>query len=250
MTGASTSARRCRACSRSSAIWGELTNAQIPHALQRSPLPALNPFFLSPVAKLLPLAPVSRFPSLQLHLDQRLCLADKTRLQMSMRGSLSLATGLGWSDSEDQNTPSLLRRRLSAAKLFHHAHAPGKPMRSWSLDHTGTDAAGRLVVLDGVHCEGVNVLSIASAASVIASAHCLSADVRSVKSVLGYCPDDDWAHVTPVPLPPFTPARRALVLAQEGARVGAILHCTQRPRARERAGAMRPPWAVRSRPCS
>jgi hypothetical protein len=97
---------------------------------------------------------------------------------------------------------------------------------------TSDSSDGRLVVLDGIYCEVVNVLSIASAASATASACCLSADVRSVESALEYCPDDDWAQVMPVPPAPFTPARRALVLAQEG-RVSARYFIARSVHARE-----------------
>jgi hypothetical protein len=57
-------------------------------------------------------------------------------------------------DSEQEDGLGRLTSRLSAAKLFQHAPAPGKTMRKCSLGHTGTDAAGRFIALDAVHREG------------------------------------------------------------------------------------------------
>jgi hypothetical protein len=103
-------------------ICKELTSAQTLHALLQTSLLAIHPFFLSPVTELPPLAPVFRFPPLQPNPDQRFRIANTAQLHVNMRGSLGLATGLGWSDSEDEDAPSLPTRQSSAAKLLHWSH--------------------------------------------------------------------------------------------------------------------------------
>jgi hypothetical protein len=222
---------------------GTLMRAQAPHVLRRPALPRSEALPSPPAADLLPdtlPCPSYAFPTplafscppQRRRSARRKKTRDAARRRVRHRdgalpcGGPGLATGLGWDGWEDEDAPSPFACCLTAVKLVQRAPAPRRAMRRCSLGRVGADAgAGELTF---------STLSAASGVSRVPAsprALCKAANVRGGASA-----------PTPVAFArtAMTPGRRALVTAQEGARVragsSAFLHAAiTRPCARRSA---------------
>ncbi|KAG5645862.1 hypothetical protein DXG03_005204 [Asterophora parasitica] len=75
--------------------------------------------------------------------DSRDTLTRRTRHRDGrlLKGGIGLTTGLGWSDSEDEDAPSALTRRLSALNLSRRSSAASLGMLSRSTSHMSLGSA-------------------------------------------------------------------------------------------------------------
>ncbi|KAF8638859.1 hypothetical protein AX17_001915 [Amanita inopinata Kibby_2008] len=82
-----------------------------------------------------------------------------------LRGGIGLTTGLGWSDSEDEDAPSPLTRRLSSLNLSRHSSSRPKPAHPLSRSFSGSrlpEEANERLSYDDAFRQRSNTLSSGS----------------------------------------------------------------------------------------